>query len=75
MCILKFVSSLISDECCTCEYCEISEYFFFLISESWSLDSKNGENSLQFVENDSCQSLSINIISDDDELAFTTLSQ
>lgn len=68
--ILELVARLIGDESCSCEDSEILEYFFLPIAKSWSLDPEDSENSLEFVENNPRQCLSIDIISDDDE--FTT---
>lgn len=68
--IFELVSRLISDESSPCEDREIFEYFFFPISESWSLDPEDGEDSFEFIQNNPSERLSIDIVSDDDE--FTT---
>lgn len=73
--ILELVARLIGDERRTREDGEISEYFFLPIAKSWSLDSEDSENSLEFVENNPRQCLSIYIISDDDEFTTTRLSE
>ena len=75
MSILELVSCLIRDECCTCEDGEITEYFFFLVTESWSLDTENSKDSLELVEDDTCECLSIDVICDDDEFSPPTLSE
>ena len=49
MSIFEFVTSLVGDESCSREDSKISEHFFFLVTKTWSLDSENGENSLEFI--------------------------
>ena len=75
MSIFEFVTSLVRDESCTREDSKISEHFFFLVTKTWGLDSENGENSLELIEDDSCEGLSINIISYDDEFTLATLCE
>lgn len=75
VCIFELVSCLIRDESCTCEYGEIFEHFFFLVTKTRSLDAEDGEDSFELVEDDSCECLSIDIICDDDEFTLATLSK
>ena len=67
MSVLELVPSLICDECRTREDREVSEHLSLLIAETWSLDPEDSEDSLELVEYDSRESLSIDIVRDDDE--------
>ncbi len=69
MSVLELVPSLICDECRTCEDREVSEHLPLLIAESWSLDPEDSENSLEFVQYYPRESLTIDIVRDDDEFA------
>ena len=73
--VLELVSRLIRDERRTREDSEISEYLTLLIAKSWGLDPENREYSLQLVQNNARESLTIDIIRDDDELARSTLGK
>ena len=73
--VLELVPCLFSDESGTCEDREILEYIFFPISKSWSLDPEDSEDSFEFIQDDTCESLSVDIISDDDELTTTRLCE
>ena len=75
MSVLELVPSLIRDECRTREDREVSEHFPLFITESWSLDPENRQNSLDLVEYNTRKSLTIDIICDDDELARPALSE
>ena len=75
MSVLELVPSLIRDECRTCEDREVSEHLSLLIAESWSLDPENRQDSLELVEYDTCECLSIDIVCDDDEFARSTLGE
>lgn len=72
MSILELVPSLIRDECRTREDGEISEHLTLFITKSWSLDPEDSENSLEFVQDNTRESLTIDIVCDDDELTRST---
>ncbi len=69
MSVRELISSLIRNECGTREDGEISEHIPFFITESWSLDPENYQNSLELVQYDARESLTIDIVCDDDEFA------
>ena len=75
MSILELVSRLICYECCTCEDGEIAEHFFFLVTESWSLDTEDSEDSLELIEYYTRKSLAVDIIGYDDELSLAALCE
>ena len=67
--IFELVSCLIGDKRSTREDREILEHFFFTITKTRSLDTEDGEDSLEFIQDDPCQRLSVDIISDDDKFS------
>ena len=74
-CIFELVACLIRDECRTREDGEILEDIFFAISKTRSLDTEDREDSFEFIEYDTCERFSIDIVSDDDEFSTSALSE
>lgn len=69
--IFEFVAEFIGDDGRSGEHRDIFEHLFFAVSESRSLDGEDIENTLEFIEDDSCKCISFHIFRDDDEIALT----
>jgi hypothetical protein len=74
-CIFKFITDFIRYQSRTGKDGEILEYFFFSITKSWRFDTEDSENSFEFIEDDSCQCFSFDILGDDDEFTFSLLGK
>lgn len=70
-CIFELVPELIRYECRTGEDSEVFEHFFFTVAKTRSLNPENSEDSFEFIQDDTSERLSIDIIGDDDELTAT----
>lgn len=68
--MLELEAEFFSDEGRSSQDGNIFEHLFFAIAKARSLYSKDIEGSLELIEDDTCESIPLEVISDDDEISF-----